>query len=512
MTTTTHEGHAPRCRDRWPMDGRRAMTATTVLDAVVRVSRRNGRSGDAFMSPTDQRDAIERYAAQHGATIADWHDETDSVSGKTIERAGLQAALDRALTGHVDGIIVAKLDRFARSVTGGLSAIGRLEAAGKLLWSAREGVICGDAPANAMETLMRTIWLGLAQWQLQTLTEGWESTRANHIGRGVANHAPYGYRKGEDRRLLPRPGEAEWVPLIFERRADRWSWGRICDWLTAEGARPRRGGGAWSISTVKQLIANRVYLGELRSGEIVNLRAHEPLVTPSQWERANKVGGARKRREAEPYLLTGIIRCASCGCRMFGMTDRRYTNAAGELSIYRQYRCRGRHGAWGTCPAPARVDADEVEALVCDEFRRLFLIGGAIPTDATTEVDAATAALEAADAELESFVTTAAALDTELFAKGVEARTERRDFARLRLSEARSHAVGVALPVGLDDVWDSYGIPERRPYVAAAFAVVAASRGTEPVPDRVRVWVTGTDVPSPLPGVDGWSQLTPIRS
>jgi hypothetical protein len=404
--------------------------------------------------------------------------------------------------------VVAKVDRFARTLTGGLTAVAQLRKAGKSFVAVRDG-IDGEQTSTPTGRMLLGILFLFAEWQLETLTEGWEATRRSHIGRGVANHAPYGYRKGDDRRLLPRPGEAEWVPLIFDRRADRWAWGRICDWLTAQGARPRQGGGAWSISTVKQIIANRVYIGELRSGEIVNTDAHDPLVTPSQWDRANGVYGVRKRREAEPYLLTGIIRCASCGARMFGLTDHR-VSAGGEEVTYRYYRCRGRHGAWGHCPAPARIDAGDVEDLVSDEFRRLFLLGGAIPTDATTEVDAATAALDAADAELASFVTTAAALETELFAMGVEARTQRREDARQQLAEARSAAVGVALPVGLGDVWDSYGILERRPYVAAAFAVVAVARGTEPAAERVRIWVTGTSVPAPLPGVDGWAELAPI--
>jgi hypothetical protein len=210
--------------------------------------------------------------------------------------------------------------------------------------------------------------------------------------------------------------------------------------------------------------------------------------------------GHPRAKHHDPADPGDRCRADGCGCSAF----------AGQPVTYRVYRCRGRHGAWGRCAAPARIDADAVEDLVSDEFRDLFLLGGAIPTDATTEVDAAAAVLDAADAELASFVTTAAALDDELFAMGVEARTRRRDDARQRLAEARSSAVGVALPVGLDDVWDSYGIRERRPYVAAAFALVAVARGTEPPAERVRIWVTGTDVPSPLPGIDGCGALAPI--
>ena len=59
------------------------------FDAVIRVSRVNNRKGSAFMSPAEQREAIERRAAADGVVIAQWHDETDSVSGGTVDRVGL---------------------------------------------------------------------------------------------------------------------------------------------------------------------------------------------------------------------------------------------------------------------------------------------------------------------------------------------------------------------------------------------------------------------------------------
>src|SRR5262245_37261681 len=155
------------------------------LDAVIRVSRRNGRSGDSFMSPAEQHDAITHFASAQGVKIVSWHDETNSVSGGSVERAGLQAALDRVLSGETDGIIVAKLDRFARSVTGGLRVIYELEDAGKYLISVREGVICGAEPADATSKLIRTFFLALAEWQRDTLSEGWESARERHIAAGV---------------------------------------------------------------------------------------------------------------------------------------------------------------------------------------------------------------------------------------------------------------------------------------------------------------------------------------
>lgn len=84
--------------------------------AYLRVSsREQGKSGLGLEA---QRDAIERWCAQDGVTIADWFTEIESgkrVSDTLAKRPQLAAALNRAqqLRGPV---IVAKLDRLSRDV------------------------------------------------------------------------------------------------------------------------------------------------------------------------------------------------------------------------------------------------------------------------------------------------------------------------------------------------------------------------------------------------------------
>src|SRR5262245_4143194 len=91
--------------------------ATRNLDAIVRVSRLNGREGDSFHSVDMQKAAITAWAKAHDARIRKWFDESDSVSGGTTNREGLQTAMTRAVESRVtDGIIVSNVDRFARNM------------------------------------------------------------------------------------------------------------------------------------------------------------------------------------------------------------------------------------------------------------------------------------------------------------------------------------------------------------------------------------------------------------
>lgn len=488
-----------------------------VLDAVVRVSRRNGRSGDSFMSPDEQRSAIEARAERDNVRIAQWFDETDSVSGGTVEREGLQAAIRRAQQGLTDGIIVAKVDRFSRVVQGGLGAITQLEDAGKELWSAREGVIVGDEKATATDKLVRTFWLALAQWQRDTLTEGWEAVRHRHIGNGVANHAKYGYRKDlQTRRLVPDLAESEWVVPIFERRAARESWAAIAEWLTDQGAPTRDGAERWSYTSVRGIVESRVYLGEICSGDIVNPSAHEPLVPLDLWERANAVEtNPGPRSEKGSYLLTGLIRCASCGVRMSGMISRQ-KDGGGNPATYAYYRCRSNHGSWGKCPQPARILAAELDELVEDVFRSRFLTGRAVPAEATGDLDAALEAQRAAEADLEHFLTAPSTdelrrtMGPEWFDTGMRARMDRVNEARDAVAEVRNAALGTAFPTDLADLWDSLDVNEKRGFLADGFALVAVAPGRGqgykrlPAADRCRIWTRNdSGIPTDLPARGG---------
>src|SRR3954447_22179625 len=100
----------------------RMVTEGASFDAYIRVSGVGGRSGDSFQSPKVQRDAIQRWADAHGVRIAQWHEDMDQ-SGHKMSRPGFDAMMARATSGETDGIVVARLDRFARSLIGALQVL-----------------------------------------------------------------------------------------------------------------------------------------------------------------------------------------------------------------------------------------------------------------------------------------------------------------------------------------------------------------------------------------------------
>jgi DNA invertase Pin-like site-specific DNA recombinase len=471
-----------------------------VYDGVIRVSRRNGRGEDGEeWSPDRQREKLLKDAERHGFTIDRWHDETDSVSGGTTDRDGLNAATDRAIAGEVDGIAVAKIDRFARTLTGGLATINRLEKADKHLYACREGMIVGPE-VDATDKLKRNIMLAIAEWQRDSMSEEWEQIRASHIRRGIHTVTPYGYRKDEKRRLVIHEPEARIVRRIFRERAiggEGSGWVAIADRLNADGI-PTGGNGSrraagWSHTRVKSMVENRVYRGEISSGQIVNQAAHPPLVSEDLFKRANDRRDTTGRAAGFDYLLTGMVYCASCGVKMVGNKS---ISRDGKTTYY-TYRCRRNH-PFGKCTGPAHVNMAALDEMVERDFRERFFGDNRATMDGvedTARLEALTEAYEQALAYMRAYpVANRRQMieDPDGYAAAMEELGDEVVKARNALNAERNRILKVEFPADLEHIWDGLPTTRKRAYLAQAVDLVAVApvaRNTNPpVESRARIF------------------------
>lgn len=154
-----------------------------VFDAYVRVSRVGGRDRDAgrFISPKLQRERIAGWQMTHGddkVRIGEWFEDVD-VSGATVadERPGLKRAFERIERGQSDGIVVAQLDRFSRSVAGALRDLDWLREHGAEFASVGDSI---DTTTPNGEFLF-TIVLAMAQLERAQRAEGWERARRDAV-------------------------------------------------------------------------------------------------------------------------------------------------------------------------------------------------------------------------------------------------------------------------------------------------------------------------------------------
>jgi site-specific DNA recombinase len=314
------------------------------IDAYTRVSRVGGRAGDSFIAPRVQREAIQHHADAHGLTIAQWHEDLDESGGTMMARVEAE---------ETGGVIVARLDRFGRSLIGSLAAIERITAVGGTFVSTTENF----DTSSPMGEFALHVFLAMGQMELRRIRDSWALAGSSAVERGIhiAPTVPYGYDKGADKRLAPNDA-APFVVQAFEMRADGATWQAVADWLNAN-APARADGRPWVEKSVERMVSRRVYTGVAHWGKNENSEAHPALVDDVLFTSAQRrIQTYSRTRQGDVALLHGIVRCAGCRFQM----SRALNRSGGRERHY--YRCRV-HRVSGTCKAPAAVRADAEDGL-----------------------------------------------------------------------------------------------------------------------------------------------------
>jgi site-specific DNA recombinase len=487
------------------------MAKPKVVDGYIRVSRVAGREGESFIAPEVQRRKIEEWAKLHEVEVAQWWEELDQ-SGAKRARPMFQQALERCEHGETGGIVVARLDRFARSAVDALESIKRLNDAGARLVSVEDN-FDGSTPMGRFAIGILTL---IAELELERIKESWSTAVSEAVKRGVhiSARVPAGYRKDKTGRLVRDEPAASAVAELFRRRAVGASWTELARFLEEQSVLPATGNPHWSANGIASLIKNPVYLGQARSGKVVNDKAHEPLVTRAEWDAAQ--GGKTLLRSggeslAGQTLLKGIIRCTGCGhtLKIAGSLDKK------SGSRYPTYYCTGRY-AKGHCPARATIRASAVDQYVEQQvLAALEAEGGPLAqaVEASEKTEEAARKVEAAEHELDLFVTNPQLLTTigqDKFMQGVDTRQRALDEARAELVELRSQsALASELTSGdLLAAWPELTLQERRRLLHGLLDRVvlkrSAGRGTKatPVNERTQIVLRGNVLlePSQQPG------------
>lgn len=443
------------------------------IDGYIRVSRVNGRAGERFISPRVQREKISMFAKLHGHKVVSWHEDLDE-PGSKVSRPGFQAAIARVEAGKTDGIAVARLDRFARSVADAAGAIRRIRDAGGELVSVEDNF---DSSTPMGKFAMHML-LALGELELDRIRESWATAQRLAVERGVhvASRPPTGYRRGEDGRLELAKRDAAVVGDVFRRRAQGAPLSDLARLLSERKVRGPYDNPHWTAAAVSKLLRNRAYTGEARSGVHVKAGAHPPIVTEAEWQAAQGGRSVSPLRSREGALLAGLLRCA--GCRYVMKPD---TMRDRDGETVRIYRCRGDHAA-GRCPARSAVMGRIIEPYVVARFLDELVPGGTLARGKAErrELDDLRVRLAEAERELEAWVTEPAliALGRDLYVSGLEARQKAVDEARKALVETDvDDGLDALDEVDLRELWPTLGVVEQRRLLALGIDAVMLRRG-----------------------------------
>jgi DNA invertase Pin-like site-specific DNA recombinase len=215
-----------------PRRQRRRSTTANGLVAYLRVS--TDEQAQSGLGLDAQRATIIGHVARSGHELVDTF--VDAISGRTMDRPGLAAALAEIEAGRARGLIVAKLDRLSRSL---------LDFAGLMERSRREGwsliaLDLGVDTCTPQGELMATVLASFAQFERRLIGERTKSALAVKRSQGAT---------------LGRPREMadEAIERICELRDAGLTFAAVAERLTEEGiATPR--GGKWTAQGVHRAL------------------------------------------------------------------------------------------------------------------------------------------------------------------------------------------------------------------------------------------------------------------
>lgn len=226
-------------------------------------------------------------------------------------------------------------------------------------------------------------------------------------------HVPFGFGyEATTQRLLPKENQLSLVVQMFRTYVDTRSDFTVRNWLKARQIPAPGGNAIWSVGTVRNVLSNRLYIGEIELNRenrerpdapepyayrIIKM-AHEPIVPRELWEtaqalRREKAGhypnnpGAKRSRERSQqnkgrayswskdqrvYPLQGMLSCAACHSLMTPhYVFHKAGNGRRKDSFINHYVCT-RHRKYGTdCDHRNRVLARVPEAWVLERVRDL---------------------------------------------------------------------------------------------------------------------------------------------
>lgn len=297
-----------------------------------------------------QERAIHAYCAFHGfQVVAEYRDEGKSARTDDLnKRPAFKEMLDAAQTGAFDAVIVHKLDRFARNLRVTLETLDLLERANVGFVSVNENMDF----ATPMGRVVLSTMGSLAQFYSDNLSAETKKGKHERKRQGLYNGLlPFGSVKGEDGLPVPHPTTHKGLVLAFTLAAAGKTDREVAQALNAEGYRStgNRGGNPFTKDSVRPILQNRFYLGELPDGEGGWVAGKHAALIDQDLFVAAEVARARNTRRpirggraGQPWALSGLAVC-TCGSSMV---------ANGRPGGRRSLRCYGRAQGSG-CTQPS---------------------------------------------------------------------------------------------------------------------------------------------------------------
>ena len=340
-----------------------------------RLSNDDERDGES-VSIENQKLLLQRYVREQGWNEIDVYID-DGYSGTNFQRPGVQRLIADAKAKRINVILVKDLSRFGRNyIEFGQYTDYLFPSIGCRFIALNNGI---DTMKNDGSTDVMCFLNLFNEFYSRDTSKKVKAVKkaCAESGKFMGIHPPYGYKRDplDKHHFIIDEETAPLVRRMFAMRASGAPFRKIATTLNDEGIQPpgelyyqrqgrsdpRRVNHLWNESTVKVMLRNEAYIGNMVQGKCGTLSykskklvskpkedrirvegTHEPIISREIWDTVVAIDQKRVRKSGTAdgvrSIFTGLVYCADCGFKMRNQVER-FTYKDGRPGRYSSFVC-----------------------------------------------------------------------------------------------------------------------------------------------------------------------------
>ena len=341
-------------------------TKTFKVGLYIRLSREDGDKEESS-SITNQREILKRYVNENENFFIIKEYVDDGWTGTNFNRPSFKEMIRDIEKGIIDTVITKDLSRLGRDYIDTGYYLQRYFPEHQVRYIALLDNIdtmedAGMSDIAPFKSIINDMYVKDISKKIRS-----SLTERRKAGNFLGVTAPYGYDKDSENKyhLVVNPKEAEIVKRVFNLYLQGNGLTKIAQILTKESVpvpgESRNIGktrqtvlySSWKQTTIRRILENRVYLGDLVQFKRKNVNykskirinvpeedrlickgTHEPIIEQEDFDKVQEIlkGNKSFKGTKHDYLFKGLLYCAECGARL----NVTYSNYA--LKKYGEYR------------------------------------------------------------------------------------------------------------------------------------------------------------------------------
>lgn len=365
----------------------------------ARLSKENARDEES-LSIENQKFILTKHVRDNGWELVEIYCD-DGFSGANQDRPALQKMLQDVKEGYINTILIKDLSRLGRNYLDmGYLAEEFLPKHSCELISLAENI--DDMVA------LRNIFNEHHSRETSRKVKAVKDMLARS-GKYAGSFSPYGYKKSDNNKhlLIPDEPAASIVRDIFTLRSQGMGLTGIVHHLDNMGVIPPRDyyyqkrddevenpfhmSHSWNINTIRTILGNEVYIGNmvsLKKGtlsfrsrkvmcksetEWVRVEStHEPLIDMELWSRVRDIAAKRyrprKKSDGSASIFCGLLHCAECSFKMRSATQKRMRKNGNQYT-YTSFLCGTYSRSGGTACSSHSIGENKLYNIVLEQIK-----------------------------------------------------------------------------------------------------------------------------------------------